>query len=177
MGVVRTAEQEGLSISTRTGHTPDRSVRVPINLDAADNVDRSPQGAQREAAACQVAKEATNTGGQASLLLDNCLARAASLCEKLDRLSMKASGQSRTEEAERAGTTQSTNKPGVILDTCLARASSLHGKLDKLSTLVSPRGESGQLTRAEDKSIPQSVRSEDVWPAQYPGLPASTTSL
>ena len=142
-GVVRTAEQEGISISTRTGHVPDRSVSVLMNLDAANNVDRSTQGAQGEATACQVATDATSKGGQASLLLDNCLARAASLCEKLERLSMKASGQSKTVEAERAWITQSTHKPGVQLDTCLARASSLHGKLDKLSTLVSPRGESG----------------------------------
>ena len=169
------SEQEGLGISTRTGHEPFRSVRVLTNLDAADNVDRSSIRAEGEDAACQVAKEATDTSctsGHPSFLLDNCLDRAASLCEKLDRLSVKRSGQSKAEEEEKAESTQSISKPAVVLDRCLARVSSLHGKLDKLSSMVSTSRDSEDITRADDKAIPQFTR-----PAQHTGLPASPVCL
>ena len=57
---LRSLKQECHSISTRTGRTPDRSVRILTQLNTAKDLDRSPPGVQGTSAAHLVAKVATN---------------------------------------------------------------------------------------------------------------------
>jgi len=138
-----------------------------------------------------VAKEGPSKPVQSSLLLDNCLARAARLMQKLDKLSGKAAqGEAKQpEEAERSWlvsksegrTGHSTNqpeRPAVLLDHCLSRANSLHKKLDCLSSKVQRQTEMAQYTHRGDGSNPAELEGTmSSKPCQLPGQAASQECL